>query len=188
MNTIKYLFMVNTTNKLRCFSNITYSTIIFTASVIVFGFIFKNNENLFWWILSIYLLFLIYFILVIMLYNQYNNINNKAELKIDIDAHTIIYSDSNSGVLTILFRDIKTVNIHRLPDFYTNYSPLCGFEYAEIITLNNERIIITNLLIKDLEKFFKEIGWKYNRLPRWFFPSIKSLEFSNNLLDIYISE
>jgi len=188
MQANKYFFKVNTINKLRCFSNLTYSMIIFTVSVMVCEYIFKNTDYVFWWISIIFLIFFINFILVILLYIQYNNINKKAELKIDIYTQKICYSDLNTEFFSLLFSEIKTINIHRLLDIYTNYSPLYDFRYAEIITINNERIIITNLLIKDLEKFFIEIGLKYNRLPRWLFPSIKSIEFSNNLLDIYKSE
>lgn len=150
--------------------------IIFTIFAIAATWLVGINEG---FEQDLFVFFSIFYIVniipVFLLHCQYYIKNKSLELLIEQDKKQLVYK-ANSFVKTLSFDEIQKVEIFMMPSMYreSNIQILTfeSYHFAVIHTLDEEKLIVTSLVVKNLIKVFTDLNINITR-KKCIYPSIK---------------
>jgi len=110
---------------------------------------------------------------VLFIHFQYYNANKNTTLFVELEKSQFTYKTNLAK--TIIFSEIERIDVYMLPSLYrgSNFQmmPYEGYHYAIIYT-QNEKIIVTSLIVKNIVKELTNLGLDI-RKHKCFFPYIK---------------
>ena len=162
-------YSINRMNKILAFNNFIFSIIV----ILILFFILTLNFHLesYLLIFCIFSIILLeYLIEILLLYKKYYQVNKNANFTIDMNHNFVTYEDDKMEEIKIFFKNIKYINVNVV---HAVQLSLQNFQYADIVYNNNDRLIITSLLVREIEKEFKDLGLKYNLIVKKY-PNISS--------------
>jgi len=164
-------FRITLRNQISALGGLTSFTIIVIIAVWLLGVNDGFDPELFIFFAIFYLANLIS---VLFIHFQYYNANKGTVFSIEIDKAQFIFNINNT-IKTISFSEIQEVDIYMLPSVYrgSNFQLLPFEQYhCAIIYTQNEKLIITSLVVRNIVKEFNNLGIKIIK-RKCFYPYIR---------------
>jgi hypothetical protein len=105
--------------------------------------------------------FLIFLIPVLYLHIEYYYFNKGTTLDVDLLQNKLVYYSKSGEIKTIRFDELKEIVYYMAPSWHRTIkmkmAPWEHYHYAIILTKDGEKIIITSLMVPNVEKALSEI-------------------------------